>query len=73
MVCSEELFKSPGKTYADVISFLGLPADNKTAIRRQNSGTYAPMAAATRSRLVTYFEPHNQRLYQMLGRDLRWA
>jgi hypothetical protein len=73
VVCSEELFKSPHKAYGEVISFLGLPAVNKTAIRRQNSGSYAPMSAATRSRLVAYFEPHNQRLYQLLDRDLRWA
>ena len=73
VVCSEELFKNPGKTYAEVISFLGLPPVNKTAIRRQNSGTYAPMSSDTRKRLAAYFEAHNQRLYRMLGRDLRWT
>ena len=73
VVCSEELFKSPGKTYADVVSFLGLPADTRTAIRQKNSGSYAPMSSDTRKRLAAYFESHNHRLYQMLGRDLRWA
>ena len=71
VVCSEELFKNPAKTYADVVSFLGLPRDT-TAIRKQNSGSYSAMSPGTRALLVSYFEPHNQRLYSLLGRDLGW-
>ncbi len=33
---------------------------------------YAPMSAATRERLRTYFAPHNERLYALLGEDLGW-
>ena len=72
VVCSEELFTNAPKTYADVVSFLGLPRDTRNVIRRQNSGSYSAMSPAMRDRLTRYFKPHNERLYAMLGRDLGW-
>jgi hypothetical protein len=72
VLCSEDFFKNPTKTYGDVISFLGLPADPKTKVRRQNSGSYRAMSPATRAQLTQYYESHNQRLYAMIGRDLGW-
>ena len=30
------------------------------------------MDASTRAMLEEYFEPHNQRLYQLLDRDFGW-
>ncbi len=39
---------------------------------RLNAGSYPPMRRDTRRMLVDYFRPHNERLYELLGRDLGW-
>lgn len=39
----------------------------------QNVGSYASVVdPETRERLVDYLRPHNERLYVLLDRDLRW-
>jgi hypothetical protein len=38
----------------------------------RNVGRYDPMPPHVREQLAAYFAPHNQRLYQLLGRDLGW-
>jgi hypothetical protein len=41
--------------------------------RKRNKATYEQeMVPATRRRLEEYFEPHNRRLYELLGRDFGW-
>ena len=39
---------------------------------RLNAGSYPPMRRDTRRMLVDYFRPHNERLYDLLGRGLDW-
>lgn len=34
---------------------------------------YAPMKPELRRRLVAFYAPHNQRLYDYLGRDFGWS
>ncbi len=42
--------------------------------RRVNKGAYTePMDERTRGHLVDYFRPHNEHLYEYLGRDFGWA
>jgi len=69
---NEELSSNPAETFDRVISFLNLPAFEPKNFKRLNAFPYPDMSAEMRKRLVRYFEPHNQRLYEILGRRFEW-
>lgn len=75
---SEDLYESPHAVFAEAQRFLGLPVRRSGSIRRarerrrKRGPRYPPMAIETRQRLAAYFRPHNERLYEYLGRDLGW-
>lgn len=72
---SEDFFEDPIGVTKQVQRFVGLPRREPDidAVKGRNVGGYkAEMASETRHRLQEYFEPHNQRLYDYLGRDFGW-
>ena len=71
---SEDLSEHPQDTFRLVFDFLGLPGwEPETWKVRKKGGKYdQKMDPATRRRLEEYFEPHNRRLYDFLGRDFGW-
>jgi hypothetical protein len=70
---SEDLFARPQETVKSVLKFLRLPERDLELTAGRNTGGYKEsMAPAIRRQLQEYFEPHNQRLYDYLGRDFRW-
>lgn len=72
---SEDLFARPQRTLQQVFGFLGLPEwepDPSQLERKRNSREYEQMHPETRRSLEEYFEPHNRRLYDYLGRDFGW-
>jgi len=71
---SEEFFNNPSTIFKQVLEFLNLPSWEPKEYRKYNIGYYARarMNATVRKRLIDYFEPHNQRLYEYLGADLGW-
>jgi hypothetical protein len=72
VIRSEDFFEEPAATVAQVFRFLGLPSTQSSEFRRFNAGDYGEMDPAINARLTEYFAPHNQRLYDLLGRDLGW-
>ncbi len=73
---SEDFYSHTAETLKQVQHFLGLPYREIDLIPRKASrkkkATYEPMDPVTRERLEAFFEPHNQRLYELLGRDFGW-
>jgi hypothetical protein len=73
---SEDFLGHPENTLASVHEFLGLPpreaGDLDEEPEASHKGTYRGLNPAMRERLETYFEPHNQRLYEFLGVDFGW-
>ena len=83
---SEDFFENPVESLKPVLDFLGLPDwepetleprdegdKDKFERNKRNKGTYEEgMDPATRERFEEYFEPHNRRLYEYLGRDFGW-
>jgi hypothetical protein len=58
-----------------VLGFLGLPP-HEVAVdlkKRHNAGTYSGMNPEVRDRLIEFYRPHNQRLYDLLGHDFGWS
>lgn len=69
---SEDFFADPARTYGQVLEFLGLPGVPLQLETRNVGGYGDDLSPATRAALAAYFRPHNQRLYELLGRDLGW-
>jgi hypothetical protein len=70
---SEDLYLDPRETLLQVNRFLGLPEWEPARFEAYNQKPYSEIDPKTRQRLLDYFEPHNRRLYQYLGRDFGWA
>ena len=76
VIKSEDFFADVPGTLEKTQDFLGIPRrgvevpPEKTG--RQSKYEYEPMDPGLRQRLAEFFEPHNRRLYDLLGRDLGW-
>ena len=71
---SDEMFADPAETLDQVCEFLELPPMRPLPeFTARNVGTYrGKMDEDLRQRLVDYYRPHNQRLYDLLGIDYGW-
>ena len=73
---SEDFYADPAATLQEVLAFLQLPRialpAQKQGYKQYNNNTYNKMDPALRQRLLEYFQPHNARLYQLLGTDFGW-
>lgn len=69
---SEDLFTNPAAVFAQVLAFLGLPPWEPKHFEKYNTGRYTGMDPEIRQRLLEFYQPHNQRLYQLLGVDYGW-
>lgn len=72
IVRSEDFCDDPATTVDQVFRFLGLPSWTTDRYKKYNLAHYEPLDAATRERLIAYYEPHNRRLYEYLGLDMGW-
>ena len=71
---SEDLLKTPQKTYPEILDFLNLKKwlPNEFKPVRESSYGKRTMKPETRKSLGTYFEPFNQKLYHLVNRDFGW-
>ncbi|MBL8151206.1 MAG: sulfotransferase domain-containing protein, partial [Blastocatellia bacterium] len=72
VIKSEDFFEKPPLVVAEIIKFLKLPSWQLEDTNNYNKGSYSKMEPKIKSRLVDYFRPHNQKLYEFLGRDFGW-
>lgn len=73
IIKAEDFFADTQSIYDDVLAFLDLPGHRLKERKSHNVGKYTePMADAMRQELVEYFRPHNEKLYEFLGRDFGW-
>jgi hypothetical protein len=67
------LFKRSNEVYQQTLQFLGVRSWQPSEFGNHFDGGYkVKMSPETRSRLVDYFAPHNQRLYDLLGERFDW-
>ena len=69
---TERLGSEPEAVFDEVREFLGLSAWQPPAFARSNTNTYDDVDPATRRRLVEFFAPHNERLFDHLGERFDW-
>src|SRR3954451_16722263 len=73
IVDSSNLLKRPAETYQQVLAFLGVRSWQPTDFGQHFAGGYkAKMSPEMRLKLIDYFAPHNQRLYDHLGQRFDW-
>jgi hypothetical protein len=72
IVRSEDFYREPGETLKRVQTFIGLRTFELKGYKQYNTAPYTALKPATRERLVSYFKPHNERLYEYLGLNLGW-
>lgn len=68
-----ELSRRPASIMAMVYEFLELESFAVDTSTRSNVNPHADMRYETRQRLSRYFRPHNERLFQLLGREFAWS
>jgi hypothetical protein len=73
ILSSEELFEDPSSTLATTQRFLGLQPIAPRDLTARNARSYSPIEDNLRDRLNRELEPHNRRLYDLVGRDFGWA
>ncbi|OGW75559.1 MAG: hypothetical protein A2Z72_01390 [Omnitrophica bacterium RBG_13_46_9] len=70
---SEEFDADTEKVYYKVLEFLGLPLWRPRRFEKFNvAAGNLEMEKNTRKRLIEYFRPHNERLYEWLGYRFDW-
>lgn len=72
IIRSEDYFSDPAAVYSGFFHFLGL-SDFRIMPRKEHiPGDYEPIGRETRLKLNAYFEPYNQKLAELTGRDFCW-
>ncbi len=70
---SEDFFADPAAILAQVQRFIGMrPWQPGQFDVKQDGGDYDPIDPERRARLTEWYEPHNRRLYDLIGRDMGW-
>jgi hypothetical protein len=72
VVMSEEFFADPQRVFSSLSTFLGLEQPTASRFDRYNAQPRSDLDEATRARLTAYYEPHDRRLAELLGRQLAW-
>ena len=74
IIQSEEFFRDPSKIYNQVLDFLGVENFNLEQYEQFRKQDYikSKLPVDIHERLANYFKPHNQRLYEFLGRKFDW-
>ena len=72
IVRAEDMFERPEQTLAAIADFIGVDPW-RPRYTATNAGPRGSLDRATRERLTTVFAPHNRRLGELLGRDMRWT
>lgn len=70
---SEDFFNRPETIFKQVLDFLKIPDWSPQKYRKYNNNSYSQkIKPSTRKYLTEYFQPHNQKLYELLGKDFGW-
>ena len=69
---SEDFFSNPEKEFNKALVFLDIPKHKLQTYSKVNAGSYDKMSVETRKKLMDFFRPYNERLYNLVGQDFEW-
>ncbi|MFM6190739.1 MAG: sulfotransferase domain-containing protein [Planktothrix sp.] len=70
---SEDLYCNSAKVVNQVFDFLEIPNYILPTYDKYNENDYPQTDSSIRQKLAAYFQPHNQKLTQLLGEDWSWG
>lgn len=73
LLATDDLSADPDGSILRVEAFLGLEPHVPDDLPVRHKNAYDPIDEELRERLRAHFEPQNQALYRLLGRDLGWS
>lgn len=68
---SEDMFANPKEELSKILKFLGVE-DGPLDLRHVRQSGASEVDQKHRDRLVKFYTPYNQMLYELLGRDMGW-
>jgi len=72
IIKSEDFFADPFKYTQKVFKFLNLPTWDEIEYKKYNIGEYKDLEISLRNKLIDFYKPFNQKLYDLLNRDFGW-
>ncbi len=73
---TEELDENYDKIINSIFKFINVRPIKLKKIERQHvgnfKGEYSPMKESTRNFLIKFYKPHNEKLFQMIGKKFEW-
>jgi hypothetical protein len=69
---SEDMYANEQAVFDAVTTFLEIPRFTLPARPRHNYRPAEEMSTALRDELAAFYRPHNERLYDVIGRDMQW-
>jgi len=69
---AEKLRNDTRKIFSKIYKFIDLPDWDPKIQLKSNERNYPEMNPDTRQKLIEYFKPHNQKLYNFLNRKFEW-
>ena len=72
VLSTENLAMKPHQTLKQIFNFLGLPNEQIQNIQNRKVGNYQKMDNGTREILKKIFQPHNEKLFKILGSKFEW-
>jgi len=73
LIKSEDMYADPLSIVNKTLEFLDLPKWDLREFKKYNFHRYEEeMQTETRKRLIEFFKPHNEKLYDYLGRNFNW-
>ncbi len=69
---SEQFYADTALTMSRVFEFLGLPDRSLSNYEHTNKGEYTSLEPSLRQALNEYFQPHNQKLEELLEMKFNW-
>lgn len=73
ILSAEDLFADPERLVSQVQDFIGVPRHRPRDLTPKNARSYPPISDSLRTRLRGEFAAHNERLYELVGRDFGWG
>jgi hypothetical protein len=72
VLCSETLRAKTSVTYQKVLAFLDMPVHELSEIKFLRSNPYSLMSENLKAEISAFYQPYNQRLYDVLGYSMGW-
>jgi hypothetical protein len=72
IIKSEDFFNDPASEFLKILSFLGVKERLPCSFEIKKKGSYPPMNYNTRKKLLSFFEPYNEELYNLIGTKYDW-